>query len=471
MDVLLLNLNNFIDEHGQECQYRVKQVGSPPLGLLYVAQLLLENGYDVKVYDQNVTAADNAEVFNLIKKLTPKIVGFSVLIDNIWTVKDIHGKLKRWNPNLITIAGNYFATFFPEKLMHEIAFDFCVRGEGEYTFLKLVESLDKKKNAFHEIEGLTFHENNVIKSTPLPESIEDLDALPVPNRKLIELNPDLAGKSTSILSSRGCPFQCRFCTFSIMMGKKWRPRSVGNVVDEIVLLKEQGYRDVAFIDDNFTLDKKRIFRLCAEIKRNHLDNIRFVGDSRVENSTVAICRALRTAHFVQVVFGIESGTQRILDYYKKGITLAQIKQAVKNVNKTRIEIVYGSFVLGAPSETLAEARATIKFANKLGLTIPVFQILYANPMSPIYRELVETGQYVPSEDDWKKVFKIPDISPTSLPTSVLMRLLEEGVNQMVGRRRMIHHLFKALKYKYYIDTITSSLIKRKLRRIESYEQH
>ncbi|NVM29540.1 MAG: radical SAM protein [Candidatus Helarchaeota archaeon] len=298
-----------------------------------------------------------------------------------------------------------------------------------------------------------------------------MDELPIPNRKLIEFNPGLAGKSTSILSSRGCPFQCRFCTFSIVMGRKWRPRSVKNVVEEIELLKDQKYKDIAFIDDNFTLNKKRTFRLCAEIKRNQLDNLRYVGDCRVENATFDMLRALVTAHFIQMVFGIESGTQRILDYYNKGITLAQIKQAVKNANKTRLEIIYGSFVLGAPSETLSEVRDTIKFANKLSITIPIFQILYANPISPIYRELVEKGQYIPQKDDWKKVFKIPDISPTSIPTKVLMRLLEEGVNQIVSKRRVIHHLFKALKYKYYVDTIVASIIKRKLKRVESIGQH
>lgn len=462
MDILLINLNNFIDEHGQESKFRVKQVGSPPLGLLYVAQLLLENSYNVKVYDQNVTVAENFEVLKLIKKLNPKIVGFSVLLDNLWTVKDIQEKLKKWNPNIITVAGNYFATFFPEKLMREIDFDFCIRGEGEFTFLSLVEHLDKKRVNFHEIKGLTFRENNVIKSTPLPEKLTNLDKLPIPNRKLIEFNPGLAGKSTSILSSRGCPFQCRFCTFSIVMGRKWRPRSVKNVVEEIKLLKDQKYKDIAFIDDNFTLNKKRIFRLCAEIKRNQLDNLRFVGDCRVDNATFDILRALVTAHFIQIVFGIESGTQRILDYYNKRITLAQIKQAVKNADKTRLEFIYGSFLLGAPSETLSEVRDTIKFANKLNITIPIFQILYANPISPIYRELVEKGQYLPQEDDWKKVFKIPDISPTSLPIKVLMRLIEEEVNQILGKRRIIHHLFKALKYKYYIDTTIASIIKREL---------
>jgi len=462
MDILLLNLNNFIDEHGQESKFRVKQVWVPPLGLLYIGQLLIENGYNVKVYDQNVTVAENFEIMNLIKKLNPQIVGFSVLIDNFWTVKDIHKKLKHWNPNIITVAGNYFANFFPEKLMKEMDFDFCIRGEGEFSFLNLVNHLDKKKHDFHEIKGLTFRENNVVKSTPLPEKLTNLDELPIPNRKLIDFNYGLTGKSTSILSSRGCPYQCRFCTFSIVMGRKWRPRSVKNVAEEIKLLKDQGYKDIVFVDDNFTLNKKRIFRLCAEIKRNQLDDLRFLGVCRVDNASFNILRALVSAHFIQILYGIESGSQRILDYYKKGITIPQIKQAVKTANKARLELLYGTFVLGAPSETLSEAKETIKFANKLNLTFPIFQILYANPIAPIYQELVEKGQHIPQEDDWKKVFKIPDISPTSIPTRVLMKLLNEGVTQILNKRRVTHHLFQALKNNFYIDATIHSILQKKL---------
>ncbi|MFX1296033.1 MAG: B12-binding domain-containing radical SAM protein [Promethearchaeota archaeon] len=457
MDILLLNLANLVDEQGNEKKYLVKQIAVPPLGVLYVGQVLNDNGYSVKVYDQTVTGKSNTELMKLIKKLNPKIVGFSVLVDNLWTTVDLLKKLKNWNPNIITVAGNYYATFFPEELMKEIDMDFCIRGEGEFILLNLVNHLVKKKNNFKEIKGLTFRENNIIKTTQIPEKIKNLDELPIPDRKLIDFNYRLQKKSTSMLSSRGCPFKCRFCFFSAVMGKNWRPRSVKNVLEEIKLLKDQGYKDILFIDDNFTLNKKRIFQLCTEIKRNQLDELNFSGDCRIDNATFDLLRALVSINYKKMIFGIESGNQRILDYYMKGITINQIKQTVKTAKKARMEIIYGSFILGAPDETFAEVTKTIKFANKLELSFIVFQILETMPLSPVYQELVEKRLYTPKNDDWKRSLKVSDICPTTVPTKMLSKLIDVGFVQFFNKKYIIKLIFGALKNYYYVDILIQSI--------------
>lgn len=459
MDVLLLNLNDYINEQGQEKKYLARQVWVPPLGLLYIGQVLVDNGYSVKVYDQNTSGATNSAILDYIKKLNPKIVGFSVLIDNFYTVKDIVTKLKAWNPNVITVAGNYFATFFPDNLMKEIDFDFCIRGEGEYSFLHLVNHLLEKKTDLKGIAGLSYHENGVIKSNPLPEKLVNLDELPIPNRKLIDFSYGLSGKSSSVLSSRGCPYRCRFCTFSMVMGKTWRPRSIKSVIEEIQLLKEQGNKTIVFVDDNFTLNKKRVFQLTAEIRKNRLDDLRFLAVCRADNADMNVLRALVSSNFVQILFGIESGTQRILDYYRKGITIEQIKQAIKTTKKVGLELIYGSFVLGAPDETLSEVLNTLKFARKLDLTISIFQILYANPTSPIYQELVEKGLYTPRADDWKKVFKIPDIAPTSVPTKILEDKIGESICELLNKTGTVKFILNALRTKFHMNAIIHSIQK------------
>ncbi|NVM30179.1 MAG: cobalamin B12-binding domain-containing protein [Candidatus Helarchaeota archaeon] len=456
MDILLLNLANLVDEQGER-EYLVKQIAVPPLGVLYLGQVLSDNGYSVKVYDQAVTGEKNTELMKLIQKLNPKIVGFSVLLDNLWTTADLLKRLKAWNPNIVTIAGNYFATFFPEKLMKELDFDYCIRGEGEYILLNLVNHLFKKKQNVKEIKGLTFRENNIIKSTPAADKIKNLDELPIPDRKLIDFNYHLQHKSTSILSSRGCPFKCRFCFFSAVLGKEWRPRSASNVIEEIKLLKDQGFKDILFVDDNFTLNKKRTFKICAEIKRNQLDDINFSGDCRIDNAAYDMLRALVSINYKKVVFGIESGTQRILDYYMKGITINQIEQAIKTAKKARMEIIYGSFVLGAPDETFAEAAATVKFANKLDLSFVVFQILETIPITSIYQELIERELYTPNDDDWKKSLQVSDICPTSVPTKVISKLINEGFVRFFNKRYLIKLIFDALKNDYYVDIIIQSI--------------
>jgi len=457
MDILLLNLANLIDEKGQRKKYLIKQIAVPPLGLLYLGQILYNNGYNVKIYDQTVTGASNLEVMQLIKQANPAIIGFSVLIDNLWTTYDLFKKIKDWNPNIVTIAGNYIATFLYEKLMQEIDVDFCIRGEGEYSLLRLVNSLLKKNKDFKTIKGLAFRENNIIKSTPEPEKINNLDELPIPNRKLIDFNYRLQHKSTSLLTSRGCPFRCRFCFFSAVMGKGWRSRSVNNIIEEMQLLSEQGYRDILVVDDNFTLSKKRTFQLCAEIKKNQLNDLNFSGDCRINNATFDLLRALVAINFKKIVFGIESGNQRILDYYLKDITISQIEQAIKTANKAQMEIIYGSFVLGAPDETFHEAVNTIKFANRLNLSFIVLQILETIQISPIYQELIEKGIYQLQDDDWKKSLKVPDICPNAVPTKLLLKLIDEGFVRFFNKKHITKIIFNTLTKPYYIDTIISSI--------------
>lgn len=454
MDVLLLNLADLVTDQGEENRnYIVKQTAVPPIGLLYLGQVLHDNSYSVKIYDQLVTGKNNETVMKVIQRYDPAVVGFSILINNLATTTDLFKRLKDWNPNVITVAGNYLPTFFPEKLMNELDFNFCIRGEGEYTLLELVNRIFKKKEDYHTIKGLVFREKGYIKSTPLPENIQNLDVLPIPDRKLIDFNYHLQNKSTSLLSSRGCPFKCRFCCFSVLMGKKWRARTVPNIIEEIQLLKEQGFKEILFVDDNFSLNKNRIFQLATEIRRNKLDDLNFSGDCRVDNSSFDLMRALIAMNCRNIMFGIESGNQRILDYYQKGQTLDQIKQAVKNAKKAQMNLIYGSFVLGAPNETFQENKNTVIFANKLGLSYIVLQILEIIQISPIYQDLIENGLYTPHKDDWKKVFKVPEICPTAVPNKILYRLMDEGMLHFFNKKYLTRMLFSALTGDYYVETI------------------
>ncbi len=457
MDVLLFNLAELIDEKGQEKEYLIPQILVPPLGLLYIGQILSDNSYSVNVYDQPVTGANNDKIMKLVKKLNPKLVGFSVLTDNIWTTFNLLKRIKEWNPNIISVAGNYFAMYFPEKLMNEVDFDYCVRGEAEYSFLNLVNQIFKKKSDFKEIKGITYRENNVIKSTPLPKPLKNLDELPIPDRKLIDFNYGLDQRATSIITSRGCPFQCRFCNNPTITGKPWRPRSAENVVEEVKLMKDQGFKDIFFIDDNLTLSQKRMYKICAGIKRNKLDDLNYHGDCRVDNVSLTLFRALVSCNFKQILFGIESANQRILDYYQKGITVAQAEQAVKTAKKARMELVFGSFIFGAPDETYSEALKTLKFALKLKLNYTVLQILYVLPISPIYQELVDNNLYTPKEDDWKKVFRVSDISPTAIRTELLLKLVDEGFIRLFNRRGVFKYLLNTIMNTYYTDNVVKSV--------------
>lgn len=463
MDVLLLNLANMVDEEGNNKEYFIKQSTVPPLGLLYLAQVLNDNEYDVKVYDQTVTGMRNSELMGLIKKFDPKIIGFSIIVDNLYTTIDLIKRVKKWNPNLITIGGQYFGTFYPEKIMKEIDLDFCIHGEGEYILLNLVNMIYKNKKDFEDIKGISYRKNGIIKSTSPAKKIENLDEMPFPNRKLIDFNYKLFHKSTSILTSRGCPFQCRFCFFSAITGNKWRSRSAKNIIEELEMLKNQGYKEILFVDDNFTLNLNRIYRICAGIKKNQLDDLEYSCDSRIDNASLQLFRALRTINCKKITFGIESGVQRILDYYNKKITINQIKNAIKNAKKAKMEILYGSFVLGAPNETLDDIKKTIEFANKLKLSFMVYEILETIPISPIYKECVENNWYKPRDDDWKHIFLVPEICPKAVNKNVLTKIIQNAITKFISnKKRNINLIFDSLKTKYYMDGIINSVKNFKL---------
>lgn len=452
MDVLLLNLADLVGEGYVEKPYEPPQTGMPPLGLLYLAQVLVNNGYSVQVYDQCVTGLKNADLLAKIKQWDPKIIGFSMCLSNYWTTSDLLKKVKAWNPNAITVAGNYTPTFYHEKLMEADAFDYCVLGEGEYIFLELVNKLLRYgKNDFKDIKGIVYRENGIVKSTPRPELIKNIDEIPIPDRKLVDFNYRLQRKSSAIITSRGCPYQCRFCYFNSIMGCGWRARSVKNIIEELKMLHDQGYKEVVFGDSSFNMSMKRTRDLAAEVRKNGLDAMEFGGDLRVDRSTDEMLRLIISMNFSKALFGIESGNQRILDYYKKQTTIEQIKLAIKKANKWRMDVIFGSFIVGAPDETPAEVINTLKFANKLHLSFAAFQVLSTIPISTIYQELAEKKYFTPRDDDWKGWLYVADISPKAVPKRILDKLVDEAWAQFFSSYgRIFRFVTRAITNPSYI---------------------
>ena len=463
IDVMLLSPGDLKDDCFKDKEVKGSHTSMPPLGLLYLAQVLHDDGFSVKVYDQNVTNIKNDDLMEkVIKKLDPKIIGFSMCLHNYFTSVDLIRKVKDWNPNVITIAGNYTATFYSDKMMgEESKLDYCMRGEAEFNFRDFVNCVLRKKGDIKDIKGLVYRENGIIKVKDIPPNIKDVDTLPIPDRRLVDFNYKMQRKSTSIMTSRGCPHNCKFCYFASIMGKRWRPRSVESIIEELDMLRGQGIREILFGDSNSTYFKKRTLKLCSMIKKEKLDEISYFGDVRVDRVDYDILRALAQVNFGKVLFGIESGNQRILDYYNKGTTIAQIKQAVKTAQKAKMDVVFGSFIVGAPDETLDEVINTIKFANKLDLTFSAFQVLSTIPISSIYHELVQKG-YKPKKDDWKGWVFASDISKEAVPRKRLEALINEGFvrfwkNPLRNLRLVWRSLSRDIYLQYIFDTIKNTV--------------
>ncbi len=437
---------------------------APPLGLLYLATSLRNKGHDMKILDQAAFKYSNLEVVNWVKKEDPDIVGFSILCSSFQNAKEISETLKIWNPNLIIIMGNYLATFYSKKILENYSsIDICVRGEGEQVFAELVEKLATDAN-LSDIKGITYRNDGKIKENPDHSYIKNLDLLPFPDRTLI---PDMyrnriggidvtKRKFATMVSSRGCPYSCTFCGCSAYSRGIWRTRSVNNIFDEIIYLNNQGYREILFVDDNFTLNKKRVIKLCRKIKKEKLD-ISFICDGRVNNSSIDLLRLMHGSNFEILMYGIESSSQRILNYYKKGITPQMSEIAVKNARKAGFKFIIGSFIIGALDETYEEAIDTLKFISKLDIDFPHIIFLRALPGTQIFKDLIN-NKIIDENKYWETGVDLIDLPIAKMKRDMIFKIIKDQFHLKFFRPGYLAKAaFRTLISKYRREIILNHL--------------
>jgi len=438
----------------------------PPLGILYCATLLAENGVEVSILDQAAQGFSSRQTIQWIKRENPDILGFSVLLPSFSEALNIAKQAKTENPNLVIVFGNYHATFNAERIIEKYPFiDIIVRGEGERTSLELVRCLEKGGN-LKDVAGITFRNNDKAVSTVESPLLRDLDGLPIPDRNLIDArySSDIFGikvatkKFTSIVSSRGCPFGCSFCACTMFAHRLWRPRSVENILNELNFLQSEGYEQFLFVDDNFTLNHKRVVKLCQKIRREKMD-IEWFCDSRVDNCTYDMLREMAKAGCKLLYFGVESANQRILDYYKKGITPEQSRRAVRKARKAGIDVIVGSFIVGAPDETLEEIQNTLKFAHELDIDVPQLNVLGAFPGTATWNELVAKG-YINEDQHWENGVYVSEVSPHAVPLRIIRSLIYQYFQAFYLRPEMLFkEIFRTFKSSFRLAAFFSNLLR------------
>ncbi|MFX1477299.1 MAG: B12-binding domain-containing radical SAM protein [Promethearchaeota archaeon] len=403
---------------------------SPPLGLMYLAACLNNEGHKISILDQAANNYNNNDVINWIKKGNPDIVGFSILCASFENAKLISKEVKMWNPDIKIIFGNYLATFYARNILKKYNWvDVCVRGEGEVTFKELVERIELKKS-LDEIRGITYKLNGKIAENKSRQFIKKLDLLPFPNRKMV---PDVyknrigginvtKRRFTTMVSSRGCPFSCTFCGCTAFSKGIWRTRSTDNILDEICELSEQGYQEILFIDDNFTLNTKRTIELCNKIKKEKLD-LTFLCDGRVDNSSIAMLKTMKKANFEILVLGMESSSQRMLDYYNKRITPQMSKTAVNHARKAGFKFIVGSFMIGGLDETYEEAINTLNFITKLDIDFPHIIFTRALPGTQLFNDLIQ-NKIIDENRFWETGIDLIDLPDSKMKREVIYKIIK-----------------------------------------------
>jgi len=427
---------------------------SPPLGLLYVATVLAREGTDVIFLDNDAQRMSVEETVRWLNKEDPDLVGFSIQVESCFNAHETARKLKELNPNVKVLYGGPLATICPERLMRKYDFiDFLIRGEGEYPTLNLVKTLEGNGD-LKGVKGLVYREGDKIRVNPPSPLIENLDELPFPDRKLLRTRYEAVlpletfvakfcvGKYTSLLTSRGCPYTCRFCYTGSLGKGVWRCRSPQNVVDELEMLDSEGYGHVYLVDDNFAVDERRVGEICRLIRQRGLD-IYWSVETSVRNSSYDLFREMKRAGCEAILFGIESGSQRILDYYGKPITPSMSALAVRKARKAGISAIVGTFILGAPIETREEIRATLKFARSIDLDGVIFFPLMVVPETSLWNEFKEGGYLTKEleEQYWEHSKYAYEIMHTNVGKSELLSLMEEGYEKFFWRPDFISKFF------------------------------
>ena len=373
----------------------------PPMGILILASYIEKFGHNVSIVDiKGIDMGDNKlkfteddvidKIVERVKEIKPEVIAIGVLVTDVEPVFKLLRVIKTALPNVKIVVGNSHPSMSPETyLFRDSPVDFIVFGDGEVTFEELLKEISKDSQNFSKVSGLGYLKNNKIIKTeerPLP----DLNDLPLPAYHLIDMKfytkptiyciRGVLVSSFYVFTSRGCPYRCSFCAASNEARgyKKMRFRDPEKAVDEIeVLIKKYNVDAVYFQDDTFTLKRSHAIAICNEIKRRKLRLI-WGCETRVDHIDDELVKIMKGAGCVQIDFGIESGSQRMLDAIRKDVTVEQILKASSICRKYGLRH-FANFMINMPGETLEDIEQSIKVAKKMKPNLLVWNVMSPYP--------------------------------------------------------------------------------------------
>lgn len=436
----------------------------PPLGLGYLASALLDRGDNVKIIDCPAQKISYDELKKRIISYSPEIVGVTSTTPSFPSAKRVIDLVKSINKNIITVLGGAHITACPYQTMKECkSLDIGVIGEGELTIVDLVDKIERGLS-LRNVDGIIFREKKIIKNKPR-SYISDLDSISPPawhlfNIKLYSHHPLRGrGRVISMITSRGCPYNCYFCDQSVF-GHKWRCHSVDYIIREIKKLKERyGINFISFEDDNFALGKKRIVEFCKKIVDEKID-INWGCSLRANVLDREALRWMEKAGCWNIYIGIESGSQRILKYINKRIRLKEVESAVKLIKEYKIN-VYGSFIIGFPTETKEEIDSTIRFALSLPLDGISLFLFTPYPNTKLFRESQKYGKLSKDLRDYSAHPKYPAYVSNGLTSEYLLKKQKQAYRMFYLRPSYIlKHLHRLTDFNFLSKALKAFFILR-----------
>ena len=420
---------------------RIKMMAFPPLGIQTLAPVLRQHGHQVRLFDTCHPQMQAEHIARAIEEERPDVIALSCLSTTTYpALKNLARRLKSAAPKIPLIVGGPFATMNADHILKDCPDLDCVGvGEGEDLLPDYLNNLDDPGS----VAGLVWRRaGKIVENVPRP-LIRDLNQFPYPDRTSLPIDyieslpldvPAVLSldKFCTMQTSRGCPYACIYCDIPSLSQGKWRYRSSEHVLGEMQQLNDMGYRSIYLTDDHFLLNRKRISEICRGIMERRLE-FRWGCEGRVDAVAVDQLPVMKKANCNFLAFGVEAGTQKVLDRLHKKQTLKQVEHAVSEAKRHGIERVHGFFVISSPGETEKDIMASFRFAARLKLDTFGFNRLCAYRGTPLWREYIDRG-IIDDERDWDKWFKCSDIDPTALPSAAVNRVRMQGYALLFARR-------------------------------------
>lgn len=408
MKILLINPPRYNEVIGNNPSIIEEERGfNPPLGLLYVAAYIEKyTEYEIAVIDAQVEQLDYSQLRQRIETVGADVVGITAMTLTIIDVLKTAEIVKKVNADTKVVLGGPHVNLFPKETIAKKNVDYLVLGEGEVVFKELMDGLNSGRN-LSNITGIVYKEKGEIIIKGWRPHIEDLDRLPFPARHLVPYRKYSSLLSsgrivTTMITSRGCPYQCTFCDRP-SLGKKFRARTADNVVDELQTCYDMGIRHFLFYDDTFTVDKKRVLEICRKIIKR---NLRISWDIRTRVDTIdeEMLERLKKAGCKGIHYGVEAGTKKILKILRKGISIPHLKTIFAITRRHKIEIL-AYFMIGNPTETKEDIEQTFRMMRTLDPDYVHLTILTPFPGTKIYSDGMEQG--IIAKDVWREFAENP----------------------------------------------------------------
>ncbi len=388
---ILLVANNSVC-FGFDMLFRV-----PNLGLCSIAANVDRAANEVKIIDLVASGKKPEKYFlKILKDYNPDLIGFSSMLFQFESTYKFIKLAKLFNKNIITVLGGYSATVDGLTIAKndiECQIDYIIKGEGELAFDALIKSI-VSNNDFNKVNGLIHKQNGSIIQNP-QNCLANLDELKLPDRdaRLIKNGFYIFNqKADAVETSRGCVYECNFCSINNMYGKSYRKYKFERVIADIKDAANRGAKSIFFVDDNITLDGKRFKSLCETIKSEKLNHINYLLQASVKGikDTKGLPEAMKEAGVSYIFLGIENAYDSNLVFMNKDnqLNVNDTEEVVKSLKENGIGVI-GGFILGQPNDTEESIRYNYEFAKKIGIDLPVFNVVTPYPNTGLRDELLK----------------------------------------------------------------------------------